>query len=338
MALLNGTSNVSANSTPIWQHYQTDLRIWSALIISSSTAGTVFGVLLIICILTSQQRSKSSPLLVSLLAAATGHCAMGIPFIALSYEGSPISQPVSDRFCTVAVGFFVGLTTWVDWADLMISVNRFIAICHPHIYTRATTNGIRFTMTFLSPVVAVILVVMQMGQWAGTSMRAGAWRSCSMLYRTYLWSGAYTMVSFVVPLLLSFLCYICIFLVIARRQWRRDTQKNRRRQQQRYRSMYVFFVALVSYSSCTLPGPVMSMFAMFQFVVHPFLQLTLRVVSLCGVASIPIIYFVLRPDYRQQLYKVWRKLVDKRKKNSARVEPSQGIPNSSNNETEPRTF
>ena len=143
-------SNVSNNqSLPPWITYKSELRVWFAIAMIIIIGGFLLNLSLVFVIISSKKLLRSSRILIlNLVVCLTLLCAFGAPIInATTYDQSTNTLSL----CRGISFVYLGLYFTVDWADLMISINRFVAIVFPHYYYRMIERRtlINFTRHFL---------------------------------------------------------------------------------------------------------------------------------------------------------------------------------------------
>lgn len=140
-------SNGTLTNVPVWMTFNVELAIWYHAMICISTAGAISNFLIIITILSSKKlRSGCGMLIANLHILLFLQCAINMPILFAPIYQASFSGPPSGTFCRWSFFIYSIILNVVDWADMMIGLNRFIAICFPFSYPRWTTTRMIMAM------------------------------------------------------------------------------------------------------------------------------------------------------------------------------------------------
>ncbi|XP_055329958.1 trace amine-associated receptor 7g-like [Paramacrobiotus metropolitanus] len=178
--------NWSAAHAP-WIVYHTELLIWYYTMVTLSVLGTVFCLLVLTGILSSRKlRFGSGALIANLLVSLLLQCALFVPLVTISTAGIPLGvntlTHASRSFCRHSfVGYFI-LNKVVSMADMMIGINRFVAICFPHHYPRWTTRPALAVMIGIPWLLSLIFGFAIYFQVGGVFQASPPWGACAVTF------------------------------------------------------------------------------------------------------------------------------------------------------------
>ncbi|XP_055332187.1 trace amine-associated receptor 13c-like [Paramacrobiotus metropolitanus] len=306
-----GNATINKTTIPIWVVYEVEQRIWYGVMVTSCAVGSIASVGLIAAIFTSKTaRTGSSSLMVNLLVKVALQCGVAIPLVIQSYPGIPFNLSASPSFCANSLFLYTALMPSIDYADLMIGINRFIAICFPHHYSRWSRPPVIYTMIGLSWSTAVVFAVAPMFPNIARFRNLPPWNACGVVYSPF-WSVFFAAGGIAAPVVVLFVLYLAVFVVMLSRSritWQKQQKvapvmecKVKRTTERRFRSTKIFFTVFVCYSCCMLPAPLAAPLFPKEYARLPFLRQILRALMTAGTASIPVLYFLLNSKYRNQV-------------------------------------
>ncbi|XP_055347997.1 olfactory receptor 11A1-like [Paramacrobiotus metropolitanus] len=299
--------NVSNSTPPVYHRFRLEVTVWYSIMTFLSTTGCTLSILLLLLIALSKKlRTRSSALFLNLLLQVALQCGVGMPLLVQSYQGVPFSLAGDKELCRRTFIFYFIIVHCVDWTDLMIAVNRFIAVCLPHKYPQWTRGFRLYSMVVAPWLIGLGIALLPQFGIGGEFRRFTSWESCGVFYYNATWSLVFVMLGIGLPVSSTFLLYLTIFAVVLYRHFRVPVApvgmgEATRRTQKRYRSVRMFFGVFVCYAGCLLPPPIANGFFQKEYSSQPMLQLIFRAVMLLGNALIPVIYLIVSKDYRAQL-------------------------------------
>ena len=308
-SLLNMSNTIERNISnttfvPVWIELRTELSIWFSVVMILCVLSTVFNVLLLAVILSSKKnRSGSGILTCNLLGALIIQSCISLPTNSVSYYDSRITTL---RYCQI-VGFIDHWSYYaVDWADCVIGLNRFVAICFPHFYLVITKKVFVFgmvTSAWLIPIIPIFLLRFR---------PAPPWNGCGIMIDPPPTPLIVGILGLYCPISLTAVCYVTCFGVIAHRLAKKrrqraianliekssstantanatnHTNRNTAVTNKRYKSVLMFFVAYICYTICLLPLPFAAAFFPRILRSNPINLLVLRALVQIGYLLIPV--------------------------------------------------
>ena len=290
-------SNISSSLSfpPVWIAYRFEVQVWFAIVLFISIAGVIFNSSLIVIILSSKKLLRGSRiLLLNLLICSTVQCVFGVPMVNATIYDSSFT---TISFCSGVDFIYLSTYFAVDWADLMISINRLVAIVFPHLYYRmieTTTVIACVSVSWIIPFVLSLLTLLKIIGQYGISQ---PWNNCAVTTSRTL--DVMSTVGFYIPTAATTVCYAAIFITMAQQMSRnrRVTEANNtpvilaRRKviwARRYRTAKMFFVTFCFYTVCLLAVPIVLTAAKSWYFSLPLLQLFFRILTPLGYFSIPV--------------------------------------------------
>ncbi|XP_055329957.1 trace amine-associated receptor 13c-like [Paramacrobiotus metropolitanus] len=282
-------SNLTINSTTtLWEAYAVPLLFWYCLMVLLCVLGTLSSLAVLLAILASRKlRAGSGALIANFLVGITVQCAVFLPLFTASVAGVPLSCPAT------FFPYFL-LNKVISLADMMIGINRFIAICFPYRYSLFTTARVLTTMILLPWGVALIYSLFLLLGVSGRFEPLPPWHACGTTFFSAAASFTSTLIGVIVPIGTLGVLFVAMFGVMGVRRWmggEREGGKDAARMQalrrKRYQSVRMLFVAYVLYSACFMPTQIASSLFSRQFQTDPLLQLLFRAVALLGYATVP---------------------------------------------------
>ncbi|XP_055352558.1 probable G-protein coupled receptor B0563.6 [Paramacrobiotus metropolitanus] len=304
------TSNV-ANST-IWTEYRTSLTIWFAFMLTAGIIGAILNFLLIVAIMSKPRlRSGSGMLILNSLVINFILCAVEMPMMAASAYFGESTPFKPTHYCRYLILFYYYHVYAANWAQLLIGVNRFIAVLFPHIYATWTKPPMTFAMIVLPHLIPFVCTTVMFFDVGAHIQVMRPWGACglqptpgSSVYTSVIW------VCVAIPIVIVFVLYSIIFLMVWTKSMvhsRQVTDVNAAGQptfRKRYRTVKVLFWTAMFYAVALIPAPIGSSFFAAQFNSMPFMQLFLRALLLFCYATTPLIYLAKTADYRRCVVKL----------------------------------
>ncbi|XP_055354788.1 G-protein coupled receptor 39-like [Paramacrobiotus metropolitanus] len=181
--LSNLTNNATLTPLPAWIVHRPALLLWFWLVVCLSLIGTVFSVAVITIILSSKRlRAGSGVLLLNFLFSILLQCSVGMPMVTASATGIPLGNQSTNAYCRVAMFAFYICIKSVTLTDMMIGINRFVAICFPHSYPQWIRPLPLTVMVFLPWLLPVIMAVLLLYRVGGELKSALPWGACVAQY------------------------------------------------------------------------------------------------------------------------------------------------------------
>ncbi|XP_055332214.1 uncharacterized protein LOC129584127 [Paramacrobiotus metropolitanus] len=310
---LNATLLVNSTrmaQPPIWLVYELEQRIWYGIMVASCIVGTISSLFLIAAIFRSQASlSGSSCLMVNLLVKVVLQCGIAIPLVIQSYPDVPFNLSNVPVYCANSLFLYSALMPSIDYADLMIGINRFVAICFPHHYAQWTRRPVIYSMIAFSWATALVFAVAPLFPTIAAFKNLPPWHACGVVYSPF-WSLFFSVAGIAFPVILLFILYVAVFVVMLVRTntWRKqvttagmDVNSKVKTIERRFRSTNIFFTVFVCYACCMLPAPLAAPLFPKEYARLPFLRQILRALMTAGTASIPVLYFAMNDRYRKGL-------------------------------------
>ncbi|XP_055329916.1 olfactory receptor 11A1-like [Paramacrobiotus metropolitanus] len=297
----------------IFLQYRTEQLIWYGVMATSCIVGTTGSIFLTGAILsTRHSRRGIGILMVNLLIMVTLQCGVAFPFLIQSYPGVPLSIADDPNFCRRAHFLYNALLPSIDYADLMIGINRCVAVCFPHHYPAWVRPRALYGMVTFSWVTWLFFAVVPQLPGQAVMRSLEPWYSCGVVYGA-AWSVTFSTGGIALPVALLFALYLTVFLVVLMRKTvlrRRiapaEDSQLQRTMQRRFRSTLVFFAVFVCYACCMTPAPLVAPLFPTLYFRYPFMRQVLRGLMTVGTASIPVLYMMLNTQYRRQLLCCWK--------------------------------
>lgn len=163
--------------------------MWYGLMIFLSLTGSLLNLFLGITILFSRNlRSGCGALIANLHFIIFLQCSFGIPSVFIpTYEAS-VTGPVSNLFCRMSFFPFFVLLPVADWSDMMIGINRFVAICFPFSYSKWTTKPVLISMMTISWIPGIALGFCCVFNFGASFRMILPWGSCGVVPSTRIMS------------------------------------------------------------------------------------------------------------------------------------------------------
>ena len=150
-----------------WIEYKEKFWIWYGITVTTSVIAAISSALLILTILSSSRlRTGSGIFIINLLFIVLFQCLFIIPVFNYRNENLLV--------CKGAVFFYYWLHNVADWADFVLALNRFVAVCFPHIYPKMVqikAVSLLLVISWLFPLCLVLFCIpVAGGTMAGTEL------------------------------------------------------------------------------------------------------------------------------------------------------------------------
>ncbi|XP_055338410.1 uncharacterized protein LOC129588268 [Paramacrobiotus metropolitanus] len=294
--------NTSAAEIPVWITYRSSLTIWFIVMLLFAILGTFLNSLLICAVLSSRKLRRGSGILIlNCLFINFVLCGIDMPILIYTTYFGEYYQHAPKYFCKYLVLFYYSFVYTVDWAQLAIGINRFVAIFFPHIYTKWTTPKVIIPMLVIPYVIPFACNLVMFYDIGAHYQAMKPWGACGVKPLPH--NNTYTVVvalCVALPVAALGVLYITIFVVV----WSRSFTSQRQIEsaeghpvavgnqsalfRRRYRSVKMLFLTAVWYSAALLPAPITSSFFSAEYNSQPLLQLILRGLLLAVYATSPV--------------------------------------------------
>lgn len=175
-------TNFTHSNMPAWVIYNYELTIWYKMMIFFSIIGTICNFFLVITILSSKKfRSGSGVLIANLHILVFMQCAFGMPMVFIPTYQVASTGPVSNLFCRGSFSLYFILLEAVDWADMMIGINRLVAICFPFNYAKWTTKPVLVGMIITSWAPSTVIGLCAVFNVGAAFRMILPWGSCGVI-------------------------------------------------------------------------------------------------------------------------------------------------------------
>lgn len=300
--MMNNTSSTA--SLPLWVSYATELRVWFTTMIFLSVFGTLFNLLLVVVVLSSRKlRTGSGVLIAYVHIVLTLQCSVNMPLLfAPVYQALLTNRTATDAYCRDTFPFQWAMSQVVSWSDMMIAINRMVAICFPYSYPKWTEKKALIIMMIIpwcSGVTTIGCLRLGIG---GVFRSVPPWGACgAIMYPVMAQLNA--IFSTAIPVGGSGVIYIVIFVVMAGR-WLSLSRKSgnrlaplqvspaarqeRKTVARRNKSAKILFVVYIWYGTCLSPTPIAASLYPVVYNSLPILQLLFRALLLLGYATMPV--------------------------------------------------
>lgn len=296
------------NSTkvlPLWVSYATEITVWFNTMTFLSVLGTFCNSLLVAVVLSSPKlRAGSGALIAYVHIVLIFQCSVNMPLLFVPvYQASLTNKTATDTFCRDAFPLQWAMSQVVSWVDLMIAINRMVAICFPHNYPKWTDKKTLIMMMIIPWCPGITTIGCLRLGIGGVFRSIPPWGACGATMYP-LMGQLNAMLSTAIPIGGSGLIYITIFLVMAGRSlslFRLSgnqsvplavvpaiARKERKTIIRRNKSVKILFAVYIWYAACMLPAPLGASLFSQVYSYLPILQLVFRALSLLGYATMPV--------------------------------------------------
>ncbi|XP_055344779.1 adenosine receptor A3-like [Paramacrobiotus metropolitanus] len=302
------SSNISSNSTKSLT--KVELNIW----ITFQFGIGVIGAILIVVLLNTMSKlgklkSGSGLLIAHSLTIDLTFCLIVSPVAVLPIYLT--QSHITFSYDCVFVEFFLLLIIYAgNWTNVVLAVNRLIAVALPHFYTRITSRRFSTLLLVIVWVIAFACSIPTLNFVNG--LRSGMLHSgaCGLTQNkgaTFTILGA---TGTYLPIVLLGMIYISLFLISRLMKGRGNLSTDTANEihqrlvmKKRMSLAKALFLSYVWYCICILPPAVLNMFYATWWNKEIKLLLYTRGAQVLGYAASPVFFFAVNPEYRKSLRK-----------------------------------
>lgn len=181
MNITNISSNDTLAKTPVWLIYLSELTIWYKVMIFLTIVGTVSNFLLIVTIFSSRKlRSGCGALIANLHLLLLFQCTINMPIVFIAMYQVSLDNPPSKTFCRWTFFVYYVIVQVIDWADMMVGINRFVAICFPFSYPKWTSRRVLISMVVISWIPGLVICLCFLFGVGGMFRPLPPWGGCGI--------------------------------------------------------------------------------------------------------------------------------------------------------------
>ena len=298
-AFANNTASIPA------QKYSVGLQIWVSVMLTFGFCGGALSYILAATILCQRSLRSGSGILIAHTLLTEGTL-LFVSFPLLTVQTFIARHnPPSVTTCHVVAWIYYVILQATHWTEMLIAVNRFVAVILPHHYRAMTGKRATISMIVACWTICIVNMTLPLFNVAAQIDSNNFWKSCTMRGLKGQGQVFLFLVSFnaYIPIGVEGTLYLVMFCVIFSRRAagkshsRVDTGTPQmlaskvaevQRLERRLRLAKMLFVGFIVPAICSLLTPIMAA-AWPPYVTYPLLHLTLRAVLVVGYAIHPVI-------------------------------------------------
>ncbi|XP_055356489.1 G-protein coupled receptor 151 protein-like [Paramacrobiotus metropolitanus] len=296
---MNVTVNNTANSSYFGHTSKSLLTLWAACDLSSCIIGSFASLLVVILILSRRQlRHGCGLIIVHSLIANLLLCAISFVIsCALLYRKSIGLGAIHPHHCKPIMWLQMALRCAVNWLEVLITLNRLIAIYFPHHYR--VSSGKRVTAWTVAGV-WLVSALYALPAWfdVGAKYALTPLGHCAIAVNPDNLGALNNVFGAYLPIALTAVCFGVIYGKLVVRKRNPDARDKSGSVKRRARVIPMLFAAFLWNAACFLTMPVTLSSSPNVFVTEPALVLLFMTLTVLGYSMQPVIFCVFNKDYR----------------------------------------
>ncbi|XP_055343862.1 uncharacterized protein LOC129591978 [Paramacrobiotus metropolitanus] len=289
---------------------------WFALLISLSSCAIILNTLVLLSFLSKKVKPSASEALIFNLVSAVLMQSSSKLFVITLYSGKVVYSH-SEIVCKSIMFFHMLSYDAITWSDLILCINRFVALCVPQyyrIFKKRATVAAFLTVAWSAAFASAILPIFD---FRGSYKQIPPANMCAFAIfgKAALLSGV---VSLLAPVSITAILYLIAVVHLLRKRWKGHlidqeviktvtehgselAHYHASKLKRCHRMFITILVMFCCYTVCILPMPLVQSTMAEYFLTHTWLQLLMRTLTQMAHILIPIILLSMNREYRHRI-------------------------------------